>query len=381
MPHPDKKSSIETLAVHAGRATDKISGAVTPSIQLSTTFERDADGGYSRGYEYIRNENPNRGALEESIAALERGDWAVAFSSGTAATATLFQAAAKKGVIVSSTAAYHGTLKQLRELNKQNGGSVRFVDSGSVDEVENVLDDDVSLLFIETPANPMMGISNIRKLAAAAARHSAAFACDNTFATPVLQNPLTLGADLVVHSATKYLGGHSDLMSGVVAGRSPGGWSEELATLRATGGAVPSPFDCWLLQRSLPTLPVRVRTQSAAALLVANFCTTRPEIENVLYPGLPAHPGHRIAAGQMSGFGGMLSIRLAGGDEAARGVAARVRLFTRATSLGGVESLIEHRASIEGPDTETPDDLLRLSIGLEHPDDLIADLAQALDKI
>ena len=379
MSPPEKKPSIETLAVHAGRTTDMNSGAVTPSIQLSTTFERDADGGYARGYEYIRTENPNRVALEESLAALERGDWAVTFSSGTAATSALFQAAAKKGAIVSSKAAYHGTLQQLRDLEEQCQGSVRLIDSRAIDEVECALDDDVSLLFVETPANPMMGISDIRKLAEIAARRGAALACDNTFATPVLQNPLILGADLVVHSATKYLGGHSDLMNGVVVGKNHGAWSEELATIRATGGAVPSPFDCWLLQRSLPTLPVRVRTQSATALLVANFCASRPEIEHVLYPGLATHPGHAVAAGQMCGFGGMLSIRLKGGSEAAKMVAARVRLFTRATSLGGVESLIEHRASMEGPATETPQDLLRLSIGLEHPDDLIADLAQALD--
>ena len=168
-------------------------------------------------------------------------------------------------------------------------------------------------------------------------------------------------------------------MNGVVVGKNHGAWSEALSTIRATGGAVPSPFDCWLLQRSLPTLPVRVRTQSATALLVASFCASRPEIEHVLYPGLATHPGHAVAAGQMCGFGGMLSIRLKGGSETARMVAARVRLFTRATSLGGVESLIEHRASMEGPATETPQDLLRLSIGLEHPDDLIADLSQALD--
>jgi len=381
MSHPEKKSSIETLAVHAGRTTDMNSGAVTPSIQLSTTFERDADGGYARGYEYIRTENPNRVALEESLAALERGDWAVTFSSGTAATSALFQAAAKKGVIVSSKAAYHGTLKQLRDLEEQFQGSVRLIDSRAIDQVEGALDDGVSLLFVETPANPMMDISDIRKLAEIAARHGAALACDNTFATPVLQNPLILGADLVVHSATKYLGGHSDLMNGVVVGKNHGAWSEELSTIRATGGAVPSPFDCWLLQRSLPTLPVRVRAQTSAALLVANFCASRPEIEHVLYPGLATHPGHEVAAGQMCGFGGMLSIRLKGGSEAARMVAARVGLFTRATSLGGVESLIEHRASMEGPATDTPQDLLRLSIGLEHPDDLIADLAQALDAI
>jgi cystathionine gamma-synthase len=378
MPRPEKKLAIETLAVHAGRKPDGQSGAVTPSIHLSTTFERDADGGYSNGYEYIRNDNPNRAALEASLTALEKGDWAVAFSSGSAATSALFQAASAKGDIVSSRAAYHGTLKQLAELS---GNEVHLVDTTATNEVGNALGKNVSLLFIETPGNPMMGISDIRALAAMAAKHGITVACDNTFATPVLQNPLTMGADLVIHSATKYLGGHGDLMSGIAVGNDLGGWFEDLRTIRNTGGAVPSPFDCWLLLRSLPTLPVRVRTQSASAKLVANYCQSHPEIERVLYPGLATHEGHDIAARQMSGFGGMLSIQLRGGRDAAMTAAANVDLFTRATSLGGIESLIEHRASVEGPDTATPHNLLRLSIGLEHPDDLIADLAQALGAL
>jgi cystathionine gamma-synthase len=378
MPRPEKKLAIETLAVHAGRNPDGQSGAVTPSIHLSTTFERDADGGYSNGYEYIRNDNPNRAALEASLTALEKGDWAVAFSSGSAATSALFQAASAKGDIVSSRAAYHGTLKQLAELS---GNEVHLVDTTATNEVGNALGKNVSLLFIETPGNPMMGISDIRALAAMAAKHGITVAFDNTFATPVLQNPLTMGADLVIHSATKYLGGHGDLMSGIAVGNDLGGWFEDLRTIRNTGGAVPSPFDCWLLLRSLPTLPVRVRTQSASAKLVANYCQSHPEIERVLYPGLATHEGHDIAARQMSGFGGMLSIQLRGGRDAAMTAAANVDLFTRATSLGGIESLIEHRASVEGPDTATPHNLLRLSIGLEHPDDLIADLAQALGAL
>jgi cystathionine gamma-synthase len=381
MAHPEKNLAIETLAVHSGRKTDTQSGAVTPSIHLSTTFERDADGGYSKGYEYIRNDNPNRVALEASLTALERGDWAVAFASGTAATSALFHAASRKGVIVSSQSAYHGTLKQLGELAARSGNGVRLVDTISTDEVANALADDVALLFVETPGNPMMGISDIRTLAAMAKKHDAAFACDNTFATPILQNPLALGADLVIHSSTKYLGGHGDLMGGIVVGHATGNWCDDLGTIRTTGGAVPSPFDCWLLLRSLPTLPIRVRTQSACALLVANFCQSHAQVERVLYPGLITHTGHAIAADQMSGFGGMLAIQLRDGQEAAMTVAARVKLFTRATSLGGIESLIEHRASVEGPDTTTPDNLLRLSIGLEHPDDLIADLAQALGTL
>ena len=205
-------------------------------------------------------------------------------------------------------------------------------------------------------------------------------ACDNTFATPVLQSPLELGADLVIHSGTKYLGGHSDLLSGAVAGRASA-WMEQIRVLRGATGAAPSPFDCWLLQRSLPTLPLRVRTQSATALQIATRLTDHPALEAVLYPGLPGHRGHAIARAQMRGFGGMLSIRVRGDAAAAMGVAARVELFTRATSLGGVESLIEHRASIEGPGTKTPENLLRLSVGLEDAAELIDDLEAALSAV
>lgn len=379
MPHPDKNPAIETVSVHAGRETDADSGAIAPPIHLSTTFERDADGGYSKGYQYVRDGNPNRLALERAMCALEQGEWSVAFASGTAATASVFQAAATRGRIVSSKAAYHGTLRQVAGMAGE--GIARMVDTTDMEAVRVALEDDVSLLFVETPANPMMGISDLAALITMAREQGTAVACDNTFATPVFQNPLAIGADLVVHSSTKYLGGHSDLMGGVVVGRKDDAWGQSLRDIRSVGGAVPSPFDCWLLSRSLATLPVRVRTQSGSALLVAQFCAARPEIAAVLYPGLVDHPGHDIALRQMRGSGGMLSIRLRDGFEAAMAVAARVSLFKRATSLGGVESLIEHRASVEGPDTDTPDDLLRMSIGLEHPDDLIMDLAQALDSI
>lgn len=372
-----KRRSIETLAVHAARTVNDGTGAVTPSIDLSTTYERDADGAYSRGYNYQRDDNPNRAALEAGIAALEGAGGAVAFSSGSAATIALFQAASAHGRIVATDAAYHGTLRQLKELIPRWGGAVDFVDTTSIGAVEKKMDDGVSLLFVETPSNPLLGISDIERLAALADRHGATLACDNTFATPVLQAPIALGASIVVHSTTKYIGGHSDVLGGIVAG-GDGEMMDDIRHLRGAAGAAPSPFDCWLLQRSLPTLPYRVRAQASSAAKIATALEQNERVTRVHYPGLASHPHHETAARQMAGFGGMLSIQVAGGREAAMEVAARVRLFIRATSLGGVESLIEHRASIEGPGTNTPDDLLRLSIGLEDAGELVADLEQAL---
>ncbi len=380
MTRESPKPSIETLAVHGARPADEGTGAVTPAINLSTTFVRDEDGSYPRGFNYTRDDNPNRSALERGLALLEGAGHAVAFGSGSAATLCVFQAAAARGDIVATDAAYHGTLRQLREIVPRFGVQARFVDTTSLDAVVESLARPAALLFIETPSNPLLDISDIAALAEIAASRGATLACDNTFATPVLQNPLALGADLVIHSATKYLGGHSDLLSGVVAGNAPE-WMEPIRDLRGATGAAPSPFDCWLLQRSLPTLPLRVRAQSEAAMQIATSLTGHPALEAVLYPGLPGHRGHEIARRQMRGFGGMLSIQVRGDAEAAMAVAARTRLFTRATSLGGVESLIEHRASIEGPGTRTSPNLLRLSVGLEHPDELIDDLNRALEAV
>jgi cystathionine gamma-synthase len=379
--NPNRPRALETAAVHAARPPDAATGAVAPPLYLTTNFIRDPDGDYRRGYNYIRDGNPNLAALETGLAALDGGDRALATSSGSAATALLFQAAAGRGTIVASESAYHGTLRQLAEFVPAIGGRVRKVATDDLDAVRAVLAEEgkaVALLFVETPANPLLGISDLAALAELAAGLGVPLACDSTFATPVLQRPLDLGAGIVIHSSTKYLGGHGDLMGGALIFRGCEDWAEQLAGLRGVTGAVPSPFDCWLLQRSLPTLPQRVRAQAASARRLADFLSGRPEVHAVLYPGLESHPGHAVAARQMRDFGGMLSFRLAGGQAAALAVAARVEVFTRATSLGGIESLIEHRASIEGPATKTPDDLLRLSIGLEHPDDLEADLAAAL---
>jgi cystathionine gamma-synthase len=370
--------SIDTLAVHAGRPTETGTGDVTPAIHVTTTYERDPDGGYHRGFNYVRDDNPNRAAVEAGIAALEGADSGVAFSSGSAAALALFQIAARRGTIVATDAAYHGTLRQLREIVPSFGGEVRLADTCSTVAVESVMDASVSLLFVETPSNPLLGVSDIETLARLAKAHGAALACDNTFATPVLQQPLRLGADLVVHSSTKYIGGHSDVMGGVVVG-CRAEWMEELKQLRGASGAAPSPFDCWLFQRSLPTLPLRVRRQANSAQRIAEFLMHHEKVTSVHYPGLESHPNHAVARRQMIAFGGMISFQVQGGRQAAMETAARARLFTRATSLGGVESLIEHRASIEGPGTPTPEDLLRLSIGLEDENELMEDLGQALD--
>jgi len=369
---------IETLAIHAGRAPDPATGALRAPIHLSTTFERAADGSYPHGYSYTRAGNPNRASLETAVAALEGGVAAVAYASGSAATLAAFSLATPGGRIVSSADAYHGSLRQLRELLPRWGVSVEFVDTTDLDAVRAALGSPASLLWVETPSNPLLKVSDIAALAELAHAAGALLACDNTFATPVLQRPLELGADLVMHSSTKYLGGHSDVLGGVLVLRDADPLPR-LQEFQACGGGVPSPFDCWLVLRSLATLPLRVRAQAADANAIATFLATHPQVEHVHYPGLAGHPGHMLASRQMrGGYGAVVSFTVAGGAVQALDVVARARVFTRATSLGGLESLIEHRASIEGPESTTPSNLIRLSVGLEHVDDLTADLDQAL---
>jgi len=370
---------LETLAIHAGRGPDPTTGAVREPIHLSTTFERGADGAYPQGYYYSRSGNPNRTALEQAVAALEGGKEAVAFASGSAATLAVFSLAAAGGRIVCSSDCYHGTAKQLRELLPRWGAAAEFVDTTDLAAVKQALEPGAALLWVETPSNPLLRVSDVAALAGLAHARGALLGCDNTFASPVLQQPLALGADLVMHSTTKFLGGHSDVLGGVVVVREPGETLGRLREFQGTGGGVPSPFDCWLLLRSLATLPLRVRAQSAGALTIARFLEKHPAVERVHYPGLESHPGHALAARQMrDGFGAVVSLQVPGGAAEAMAIAARVRLFRRATSLGGVESLIEHRASMEGPASRTPANLLRIAVGLEHPDDLVADLDQAL---
>jgi cystathionine gamma-synthase len=373
---------LETLAVHTGRAVEPGSGAVTPSITLSTTFERAEDGSFPSGLIYSRNGNPNRNNLEQALAALEGGATAIALSSGNAASSAILSALSPGDHVVAASETYHGTRAVLTGALARWGLRADFVDMSDASNVAAAMQTTTKLVWVETPSNPHLRIAGIAAVAQIARAHGALLVCDNTFATPVLQRPLDLGADVVMHSTTKYIGGHSDLLGGCAVLREDSEFAQRVRAYQVFGGAAPSPFDCWLLLRSIPTLPYRVRAHSETALRVAEFLAAHPLVERVHYPGLPSHPNHAIAAKQMcGGFGGMLSFEMAGGEAAAMAVAANVGIFIRATSLGGVESLIEHRASVEGPNTTTPRNLLRASIGLEHADDLIADLGQAFTRL
>lgn len=368
---------IETLAVHAGHGIDPATGAVSSPIYLSTTFERDPDGAYSRGFMYSRNNNPNRQALEQGIAALEGGANAAAFASGTGASMAIFQALAPGDHLLAHVDAYYGTTRLLREIFLRWGLQVDFVDMSDLAAVQKALRPNTRLAWAETPSNPLLRIVDLRAVAKITHEAEVTFVCDNTWA-PVLQRPFELGADLILHSTTKYFGGHCDVLGGIVVTKTENDFFQRIRRIQYEGGAVPSPFDCWLILRGMHTLPWRMCAHSHNAMKVADFLAQHPKVERMHYPGLRSHPGHEIAARQMSAFGGMLSFEVKDGGDAAMAVAASTKIFTRATSLGGVESLIEHRASIEGPGTTSPESLLRLSIGLENADDLIEDLDQAL---
>ena len=369
---------METLAVHSGRVVDPATGAVAAPIYLSTTFERAEDGSFPHGYIYSRTDNPNRSMLEQCLAALEDGEAAAAFSSGSAASLAVFQSLSPGDHILAPKDVYQGTACMLKEILAPWGLETTFLDMTDVSEVELAIRPTTKLVWLETPSNPLLKVTDIERVAEIAHSVGAVCVCDNTWATPVLQRPLQRGADLVVHATTKYLGGHGDVTGGVVVSKREDGLFQRVRQVQRVGGAVPSPFDCWLVLRGIRTLPYRMRAHSENAGKVASFLSRHRQVDAVHYPGLEDHSGYHIAAGQMELFGGMVSFQVPGGREKAMAVAAGTRLFTRATSLGGTESLIEHRASIEGPDTQTPDNLLRLSIGPENAEDLIEDLDQAL---
>lgn len=373
-----KHYKIETLAVHAGHSVDVGTGAVTEAIHLSTTFERDADGGYSRGFLYSRNHNPNRNGLEAALAALEGGEAGAAFGSGLAAVTAIFQGLMPGDHVIAPNDIYHGTANVLKHLFAKWGVTASFVDMTKLDVVRKALTPQTKIIWIETPSNPLLQCVDVAALAEIAHQHGARAIADNTFASPILQQPLALGCDMVMHATTKYLGGRSDVLGGAVVSRRNDEHFAQLRTAQLFGGAVPSPFDCWLVMRSLPTLPYRMQAHCANAQKVAEFLQQHDKVSVVHYPGLASNPFHAIASRQMSGFGGMLSFEVKGGKDSAMALAAHVEIFTRATSLGGVESLIEHRASIEGPESKTPQGLLRVSVGLENAGDLIDDLDSAL---
>jgi cystathionine gamma-synthase len=370
--------NIETLAIHAGQEIDPATGSVIPPIYLTTTFERAADGSFPQGYIYTRNGNPNRTMLETCLAALEGGAACAAFGSGLAAAQAIFQSLRSGDHVIAPDDAYHGVTRLLREVMAPWGLTFTQVDMSDPAHVRAALRPTTRMVWLETPSNPRLKIADIETIAGIARNAGVVTVVDNTWATPIQQRPLDLGADLVLHATTKYLGGHSDVLGGAVVAREQDEFFERVRFVQANGGAVPSPFDCWLVLRGIQTLAYRVRAHADHAGRVARFLVEHPRVERVHYPGLATHPNHAVAARQMRGFGGMVSVEIRGGQEAAIAVAAKVHLFTRATSLGGIESLIEHRASVEGPESKTPPGLLRLSVGLEHPDDLVADLAEAL---
>jgi cystathionine gamma-synthase len=369
---------FETLAVHAGAAIDDGTRAVIPPIHLSTTFERAEDGTYPRGFNYTRSGNPTRQALESALAALEGGAAAAAFSSGSAATAAIFQALDPGAHVVAPDDAYYGTPVMLRDHFARWGLETSFVDMTDPGAVKRALRPTTRLLWIETPSNPRLHVTDIAAMVALARSVDARTVVDNTWATPVLQRPLELGVDMVMHSTTKYLSGHSDVLGGVVVARSADGVFERVRSIQSTLGAVPSPFDCWLVLRGLRSLPHRMRGHLDGAERLAAFLAGSRRVARVYYPGLSSDPGFEVAARQMQRPGGMLSLDVHGGRAEAFAMVNRLKLVTRATSLGGPETLIEHRASVEGELTRAPESLLRVSVGLEHPDDLIEDFAQAL---
>jgi cystathionine gamma-synthase len=370
---------FETKAIHAGAEIDAPTGAVAPPIHLSTTFERRADDGQpSHGYSYIRDHNPTQTRLEEALAAIDSGAAALAFASGMAAASCLLQALPAGAHVVLPDDGYYAVRTLASDFFSRWGIAHTFVDMADLDAVRRAIGPETRAVWAESPSNPLMTIADLAALARVAHDAGAMLIVDGTFATPALQRPIELGADAVLHSTTKYLGGHSDVHGGGAAFARRDAYFQAVEHARTITGGVAAPFNSWLVLRGIRSLAARMRVHCENAMAVARFLESHPHVEAVHYPGLPSHPGHDIAARQMSAFGGMMSFRVRGGSDDALAVAAKTKVFIRATSLGGIESLIEHRASSEGPGSRTPPNLLRMSIGLEHAEDLIEDLRQAL---
>ncbi|OII63645.1 cystathionine gamma-synthase [Streptomyces sp. CC53] len=375
--------NFETRAIHAGNTADPLTGAVVPPIYQVSTYKQDGVGGLRGGYEYSRSANPTRTALEENLAALEGGRRGLAFASGLAAEDTLLRTLLVPGDhLVIPNDAYGGTFRLFAKVLQRWGVEFSVADTTDPASVRAAVTDRTKIIWVETPSNPLLGISDIAALADVARTAGARLVVDNTFASPYLQQPLSLGADVVVHSLTKYMGGHSDVVGGALV-TADEGLGEELAYHQNAMGGVAGPFDSWIVLRGIKTLAVRMDRHSQNAARIADMLTSHPKVAQVLYPGLPEHPGHEVAAKQMRDFGGMVSFRVAGGEQAAVEVCNRAKLFTLGESLGGVESLIEHphlmtHASAAGSPLEVPGDLVRLSVGIENVDDLLEDLRQAL---
>ncbi|GGP92937.1 cystathionine gamma-synthase [Streptosporangium pseudovulgare] len=374
---------FETLAIHAGQEPDPVTGAVVPPIYAVSTYKQDGVGGLRSGYEYSRSANPTRAALEEAVAAVEGGARGLAFASGLAAEDTVLRAVCRPGdhVIIPNDA-YGGTYRLFAKVHEPWSLHYDPVPLGDLDAVASAMTPKTKIVWVETPTNPLLSVFDIEALAHLAHENGALLVVDNTFASPYLQQPLSLGADIVVHSTTKYVGGHSDVVGGALVARDAE-VGEKLAYHQNAMGAVAGPFDAWLTLRGLKTLAVRMERHCDNAERVVDLLLAHPKVSSVLYPGLPDHPGHEVAAKQMRRFGGMVSFRVAGGEAEAVEICNRTKLFTLGESLGGVESLVEHpgrmtHASAVGSPLEVPSDLVRLSVGIESIDDLLADLTRAL---
>ena len=381
MGHDWNGSAFETRAIHAGQDPDPTTGAVIPPIYQTSTYVQEAVGVH-KGFEYSRTDNPTRSALHEVVASLEGGAWALAYASGLAASQNLTYLVGPGDHILLSDDAYGGTYRLIAKVVSRYGVDFSLVDMADLDAVRAAIRPQTRLVWVETPTNPYLKIVDIRGVADLLRGHPAKLVVDNTFASPYLQQPLRHGADFVLHSTTKYLGGHSDVVGGVLVGNDPEAY-QSLKFHQNAAGAVPGPMDCWLTLRGIKTLPVRMDRPSANARAVAEMLSGHEAVEQVFWPGLASHPGHAVAARQMRDFSGMVSFTVRGGLETAAAVAAGTKVFALAESLGGVESLIEHpgqmtHLSVAGTGAEVADNLVRLSVGLEHADDLVADLKQAL---
>ncbi|WP_136245579.1 cystathionine gamma-synthase [Mycobacterium intracellulare] len=381
-PHPEF-TGLATKAIHAGYRPDPATGAVNAPIYASSTFAQDGVGALRGGFEYARTGNPTRAALEAALAAVEEGSYGRAFASGMAATDCALRAVLRPGDhVVIPNDAYGGTFRLIDKVFTRWNVDYTPVALHEPDDVAAAITPRTRMIWVETPTNPLLSIADIAAIAELGGRHSAKVLVDNTFASPALQQPLTLGADIVLHSTTKYVGGHSDVVGGALVTNDQE-LDDAFGFLQNGAGAVPGPFDAYLTMRGLKTLVLRMQRHSENAMAVAEFLAGHRAVSGVLYPGLPSHPGHEVAARQMRGFGGMVSVRMKGGRDAARDLCARTKVFILAESLGGVESLIEHpsamtHASTAGSQLEVPDDLVRLSVGIEDVADLVADLQQAL---
>ncbi|SMO47651.1 trans-sulfuration enzyme family protein [Gracilimonas mengyeensis] len=371
--------NIETIAIHGSMKQEPGENEpLVPGIELSTIYEHRKEGQQDGDWKYTRISNPNRVQLENVLKDLEGGDACAAFSSGIAAISSVFQTLEAGSHLLLPEDVYFGTRKLVWEFAERWNLEADFIDMTDLEVIKSSIKENTKMLWLETPSNPRLLITDVVEVSKLAHKNGAIAAVDSTWPTPYNMRPLELGADIVVHSTTKYLGGHSDILGGAVITKENNELFEKIRTIQVIQGAAPSPQDCWLLSRSIRSFPYRMRAHNENARKVADFLVNHPKIMKVYYPGLESHPGHEIAKEQMKDFGGMISFLIDGTKEDAIAVASSSKVITAATSLGGIESIWEHRKSSEGEESKTPDNLIRLSVGLEHPDDLIADIEQAL---